>query len=134
MKFHCKTKFEKLVHLVGFIIRIYHDARSHKRQKSVCVCVFSIAVSFSKSLGNPFVLVTLRLRITVERACNLLSIYYRYRDNVSRVDKFRTEKFRNKKQFFAFYLLLLFPFRPITYTSSVSVGSDIYHVVPSVST
>jgi hypothetical protein len=25
--------FEKLVHLVGFIIRICHDARSHERQK-----------------------------------------------------------------------------------------------------
>jgi len=27
-----KNKFEKLVHLVGFIMRIYHDARSHERQ------------------------------------------------------------------------------------------------------
>jgi len=27
-----QNKFEKLVHLVGFIIRIYHDARSHERQ------------------------------------------------------------------------------------------------------
>ena len=27
-----KNKFEKLVHLVGFIIGIYHDARSHERQ------------------------------------------------------------------------------------------------------
>jgi hypothetical protein len=27
-----KNKFEKLVHLVGFIIRIYHDARSPERQ------------------------------------------------------------------------------------------------------
>jgi uncharacterized phage-like protein YoqJ len=27
-----KNKFEKLVHLVGFIIRIYHDARSSERQ------------------------------------------------------------------------------------------------------
>ena len=25
--------FEKFVHLVGFIIRIYHDARSAERQK-----------------------------------------------------------------------------------------------------
>jgi hypothetical protein len=31
MQFHSKNKFEKLVHLVGFIIRIYHDARSHER-------------------------------------------------------------------------------------------------------
>jgi hypothetical protein len=26
-QFYSKNKFEKLVHLVGFIIRIYHDAR-----------------------------------------------------------------------------------------------------------
>jgi hypothetical protein len=30
--FHPKNKFEKSVHLVGFIIRIYHDAWSHERQ------------------------------------------------------------------------------------------------------
>jgi hypothetical protein len=30
--FHSKNKFEKLVRLVGFIIQIYHDARSHHRQ------------------------------------------------------------------------------------------------------
>jgi len=27
-EFYSKNKFEKLVHLVGFIIGIYHDARS----------------------------------------------------------------------------------------------------------
>jgi hypothetical protein len=27
-----KNKFEKLMHLVGFIIGIYHDSRSHERQ------------------------------------------------------------------------------------------------------
>jgi len=32
VEFHSKNKFEKLVHLVGFIIRIYHDARSHVRR------------------------------------------------------------------------------------------------------
>ena len=31
--FYFKNKFEKLVHLVSFIIRIYHDARSPERQK-----------------------------------------------------------------------------------------------------
>jgi len=30
--FYSKNKFEKLVHLVGCIIRIYHDARSPERQ------------------------------------------------------------------------------------------------------
>jgi hypothetical protein len=34
VEFHSKNKFEKLVHLVGFIVRIYHDAQSHERQKS----------------------------------------------------------------------------------------------------
>jgi len=32
VKFYSKNKFEKLVHLVGFIIKIYHDARSHECQ------------------------------------------------------------------------------------------------------
>jgi len=31
-EFYSKNKFEKLAHLVGFIIRIYHDARSPERQ------------------------------------------------------------------------------------------------------
>jgi len=34
VEFYSENKFEKLVHLVGFIIRIYHDARSPERQKS----------------------------------------------------------------------------------------------------
>jgi len=32
VEFYSKNKFEKLVHLVGFIITIYHDARSLERQ------------------------------------------------------------------------------------------------------
>ena len=32
LEFYYKNKFEKLVHLVGFIIRIYHDARSSECQ------------------------------------------------------------------------------------------------------
>ena len=32
VQFYSKNKFEKLVHLVGFIIRIYHDAWSPERQ------------------------------------------------------------------------------------------------------
>jgi len=35
VEFYSKNKFEKLVHLVGFIVRIYHDAaRSTERQNS----------------------------------------------------------------------------------------------------
>jgi len=33
VEFYSKNKLEKLVHLVGFIIRIYHDARLPERQK-----------------------------------------------------------------------------------------------------
>ena len=33
VKFYSKNKFAKLVHLLGFIIKIYHDARSPERQK-----------------------------------------------------------------------------------------------------
>jgi len=32
VEFYSKNKFEKLVHLVGFIIRIYHDARSYEHR------------------------------------------------------------------------------------------------------
>ena len=31
VEFYSKNKFEKLVHLGGFIIRIYHEARSPER-------------------------------------------------------------------------------------------------------
>ena len=36
--FYSKNKFEKLVHLVRFIIRIYHDARSPERQIHTIPC------------------------------------------------------------------------------------------------
>ena len=36
VEFYSKKKFEKLVHLVGFIIRIYHNARSPERQIQLC--------------------------------------------------------------------------------------------------
>jgi hypothetical protein len=32
VEFYSKNKFEKLVHLAGFIVRIYHDALSPERQ------------------------------------------------------------------------------------------------------
>jgi len=34
VEFYSKDQFEKFVRLIGFIIRIYHDARSPERQKS----------------------------------------------------------------------------------------------------
>jgi len=36
VEFYSKNKFEKLVHLVGFITRIYHDARSPERHIRLC--------------------------------------------------------------------------------------------------
>jgi hypothetical protein len=37
VELYFKNKFEKLVHLVGFIIRIYHDARFSECQASSIV-------------------------------------------------------------------------------------------------
>jgi len=39
VEFYFKNKFEELVHLVGFIIGIYHDAWSPERQSTVLVKV-----------------------------------------------------------------------------------------------
>jgi len=36
VEFYSKNKFENLVHLVGFIIIIYHDARSPERHTAFC--------------------------------------------------------------------------------------------------
>ena len=40
VEFYSKNKLEKLVHLVGFIIRIYHDARSPERQTDIYIYGF----------------------------------------------------------------------------------------------
>jgi len=40
VEFYSKNKFEKSVHLVGFIIRIYYDARSLERQNSIMHVTF----------------------------------------------------------------------------------------------
>ena len=39
VEFYSKNKFEKLVHLVDFITRIYHDARSLESQIQVLVLI-----------------------------------------------------------------------------------------------
>ena len=41
VEFYSKNTFEKLVHLVGFIIRIYHDARSPEREINLESCYAS---------------------------------------------------------------------------------------------
>ena len=43
VEFHSKNKFQKLVRLVGFIIRIYHDARSPERQ--ICSAYWELLLS-----------------------------------------------------------------------------------------
>jgi len=45
--FYSKNKFEKLVHLIGFIIRIYHDARSPKCQYTYMNCMhFNLTLQY----------------------------------------------------------------------------------------
>jgi hypothetical protein len=39
VEFYSKNKCEELIHLVGFIIRIYHGARSSERQILVLILV-----------------------------------------------------------------------------------------------
>jgi len=41
VEFYSKNKFEKLVHLFGFVIIIYHDAQSPERQMTDAVCLHS---------------------------------------------------------------------------------------------
>jgi len=50
VEFYSKNKFEKLLHLVGFIIRIYHDARSSERQKTLsCISMKCHTLTFLAS-------------------------------------------------------------------------------------
>jgi hypothetical protein len=44
VEFHSKIEFEKLVHLVGFIIGIFHDVQSRERQNSAAC--FKDALNF----------------------------------------------------------------------------------------
>jgi len=51
VEFYSKNKFQKLVHLVGFIIRIYHDARSSECQIGVIPePLFKIARRYNGSM------------------------------------------------------------------------------------
>ena len=56
VQFYPKNKFEKLVHLVGFIIRIYHDARSSHCQISPLVFFgrgyFAVLMYYSRKSEN----------------------------------------------------------------------------------
>jgi len=46
VEFYSKNKFEKLLLLVGFIIRVYHDARSPERQIRQSLVVFHLIQSY----------------------------------------------------------------------------------------
>ena len=74
VEFYSRNKFEKLVHLVGFIVRIYHDARSPEGQKGtfnarICLSKHvlmyvnmsngSLHVSITQSLSSITTLITL---------------------------------------------------------------------------
>jgi len=50
VEFYSKNKFEKLVHLFGFIIRIHHDARSPGRQIGTS-CAFQLTFCWRGSDG-----------------------------------------------------------------------------------
>ena len=50
VEFYSKNKFEELVHLVGFIIRTYHDARSSERE--ICKINIYIRLIFRSNFGR----------------------------------------------------------------------------------
>ena len=55
VEFYSINKFEKLVHLVGFTIRIYHDARSSERQiteGTFVTVVSSSDITLIQNFGN----------------------------------------------------------------------------------
>jgi len=52
VEFYSKNKFEKLVLLVGFIIRIYHDARSSERQRGNAIKVGWVTKPAENTLLN----------------------------------------------------------------------------------
>ena len=49
LEFYSKNKFEKLVHLVGFITRLYHDARSPECQNMTWL----LGSKFPKKIMDP---------------------------------------------------------------------------------
>ena len=51
VQFYSKNKFEKLMHLLGFIIRIYHDARSSECHIR-CVFLESLVTSVAHTTIN----------------------------------------------------------------------------------
>jgi hypothetical protein len=50
VEFQCKNKFEKLLRLVGFIIRIYHDGRSHEWQLNEAIYAYYLGTAVAQWL------------------------------------------------------------------------------------
>jgi len=70
VEFYSKSKFEKLVHLVGFIIRIYHDARSAEHQtfkKCSQPSIFLVFNLFSQFHGIVWRIVTMCYRLGLKQ-------------------------------------------------------------------
>ena len=55
VEFYSKNKFEKLVYLVGFITRIYHDAQSSERQTSLLIFITDECVYCSVRSGYIYI-------------------------------------------------------------------------------
>ena len=55
VEFYSENKFEKLVHLVGFITRIYHVARSPERQNNVLCMILTILNEYFHAQNYPAV-------------------------------------------------------------------------------
>jgi len=71
VEFYSKNKFEKLVHLVDFIIRIYHDARSPERQIcSINVFTWLSVVSFHNVWHTS--------AVDISESLHFLLVYERY--------------------------------------------------------
>ena len=80
VEFYSKNKLEKLVHLVGFIIRTNHDSRSSVRQmgadasEGFSVSIFSVEVPYPR---KP-ILIPTAMRIWVSHLSLVIPTYYEY--------------------------------------------------------
>ena len=67
IEFYSRNKFEKLVHLVGFIVRIYHVARSPERPIFIYFNICTLHLSLLCPMTNKY---TLILHITTVSLCS----------------------------------------------------------------
>jgi len=76
VEFYSKNKFEKLVHVVGFIIRIYHKAPSPERQRFNNFFMLAVFASSRLYLQTANKILRLSLQVMFKTGFSLLSIYY----------------------------------------------------------